>query len=106
MLKTAVSMRHRVEQLLRVLLIDLVSSCSMWHQPVCGAGPRLISLHRFMLSFHAVCFALPSDCPTLHMPEQSGLHTAPQQVSALKAARMCQVDAPIVCRHEVADSHY
>jgi len=91
--------------LLWVLLIDLVSSCSMWHQPVDGAGPRLISLHSFMLSFHAVCFALPIDCPTLHMPEHTDFHTAPQQFSAVKAACMCQVNASIICLHKAADPH-
>ena len=70
MLKFAVIMRHRVKHLLRVCLIYLVSS--MWHQPVHAVGPRLISLHSFMLSFHAVCLAFLIDCLTLHMLE----HTA------------------------------
>jgi len=77
----------------------------MWHQPVDAAGPRLISLHSFMLSFHAVCFALPVDCPTVHMPEHTGLHTAPQRFSAVKAVCICQVNAPIICLHEVANPH-
>ena len=51
--------------MLRVLRTDLVSACAMWHQPVGAAGPQLISLH----SFHAVCFALRIDCPTLHVPQ-------------------------------------
>ncbi len=98
-------MRHRVKQLLRVRLIDLVSSCSMWHQPVDGAGRRLISLHSFMLSFHAVCLALPIDCVTLHVPEHTDLDTAPQQFSAVKAACMCQVNASVICLHKAADPH-
>ena len=103
MLKFAVIMRHRVKQLLRVCLIYLVSS--MWHQPVHAVGPRLISLHSFMLSFHAVCLAFLIDCVTLHMLEHTALHTAPQQFSAGTAACMCQVNASIICLHKAADPH-